>query len=312
MDAPRRKVPAEREESDEEPVALLARRQHGVVARRQLLARGLSSSAIGRRVEAGSLHVVHAGVYAVGHPHLTRHGRWTAAVLACGPRAALGYGTAAFVWAMRRGEPALTEVVVAHGRARAHRGVRVHRHPGLTRDEVTTERGVFVTCPARTILDYAAVATDRELEHALDQTEKQELTDYPALDALARAHPRHRGSARLRRTLATYEAGAAPTRSDLEKAFLAVCERHGLPRPLVNLPLCGMTVDFVFPAERVAVETDSWKWHRGRTAFERDRARDAVLAAAGWRTLRFTDRQIELGEQSVVRALATALQPRAA
>ena len=135
-----------------------------------------------------------------------------------------------------------------------------------------TERGIRVTTPARTILDDAAIATDRELHYALDQAETQELTDYPALDALARAHLRHRGSARLRRTLDAHEAGADRTRSDLEKAFLALCERHGLPRPLVNQPLCGMTVDFVFRDHRVAVETDSW------------------------RTLRFTDRQIELRE----------------
>jgi very-short-patch-repair endonuclease len=290
----------------------LINEQHGVVARRQLLARGVSSSAIGRRVDAGSLHVVYAGVYAVGHPHLTRYGRWTAAVLACGPRAALGYATGAFLWSMRRGEPVLIEVVVAHGRARAHVGVRVHRHRALTRGEVTTERGVLVTTPARTILDYAAIATDRELEYALDQAEKQELTDYPALDAIALAHPRHRGSTRLRRTLAGYEAGTTNTRSDLEKAFLALCAEHNLPKPLVNLPLCGITVDFVFVEQRVAVETDSWTWHRGRTAFERDRARDAVLAAAGYTTLRFTDRQIERAPGTVVAALATALRRRAA
>jgi very-short-patch-repair endonuclease len=73
-----------------------------------------------------------------------------------------------------------------------------------------------------------------------------------------------------------------------------------------------MTVDFVFAAERVAVETDSWRWHRGRAAFERDRERDAVLAAAGWQTLRFTDRQIERAAPSVVRALTAALRERAA
>ena len=123
MDAPCQKVPARREESDAIPLVQLISEQHGVVARRQLLVRGISSSAIGRRVDAGSLHVVYAGVYAVGHPHLTRYGRWTAAVLACGPRAALAYATGAFLWSMRRAEPALIEVVVAHGRPRAHVGV---------------------------------------------------------------------------------------------------------------------------------------------------------------------------------------------
>jgi very-short-patch-repair endonuclease len=301
-----------RQLSAEVRLAELARRQHGVVARRQLLALGFSESAIARRVRAQRLHAVYAGVYAVGHPHLSRDGRWLAAVLACGRGAALGYATAAFEWSMRRAEPRLTEIVVPHATKRARAGLRIHRHPGLRRDEVTTERGIRVTTPTRTILDYAAIATDRELEYALDQAEVQELTDYPALDAIARAHPKHRGSARLRRTLADYEAGADRTRSDLEKAFLALCERHGLPRPLVNEPLQGMTVDFVFAAERVAVETDSWRWHRGRAAFERDRARDAVLAAAGWQTLRFTDRQIERAQATVVRALGAALTPRAA
>src|SRR3954467_2372420 len=107
MSRARRKVPAEREESDEQLLAGLARRQHGVVGRRQLLALGLSSSAIGRRVDVGRLHVLYAGVYAVGHPLLSRDGRWPAAVLACGPRAAIGYTTAAFEWSLRRGEPRL-------------------------------------------------------------------------------------------------------------------------------------------------------------------------------------------------------------
>jgi very-short-patch-repair endonuclease len=296
----------------EEELAALATRQHGVVARRQLLAIGLGAAAIGRRLDAGRLHPIHTGVYAVGHPILGVQGRWMAAVLACGPGAALGYASAAAFWDLRRGVPAVDGVVVASAGGRARAGLRIHRHPGLRRDEVTTERGIRVTTPTRTILDYAAIATDRELEYALDQAEVQELTDYPALDAIAQAHRKHRGSARLRRTLVDYEAGADRTRSDLEKAFLALCERHGLPRPLVNQPLLGMTVDFVFAAERVAVETDSWRWHRGRAAFERDRERDAVLAAAGYRTLRFTDRQIERAPGTVVAALMTALHRRAA
>jgi predicted transcriptional regulator of viral defense system len=296
-----------RGESDEERLVQLALRQHGVVARRQLLVAGLSSSAIARRIDAGRLHIVHAGIYAVGHPLVSRDGRWMAAVLACGPRAAIGYGTAAAVWSLRRGEPRLVEIVAAHGRARTRDGVRVHRHPGLRRAEVTSWRGIPVTTPARTILDIAATASDRQLERALDQAEIQELTDYPSLDALARAHSRHRGSKRLRATLERHLAGTAKTRSDLEIAFRGLCEQHGFPPPLVNEPLCGITVDFVFAQQRVAVETDSWAWHRGRAAFERDRERDALLAAAGYRTLRFTDRQIELAPHTVVNALAAAL-----
>jgi hypothetical protein len=174
-------------------------------------------------------------------------------------------------------------------------------------------RAIPVTTPARTILDLATTVPDRQLKHALDQAEIQELTDYPALDALARAHARHRGATRLRKLLDKHEAGTARTRSGLEIAFLELCERHGLPRPLVNGELAtGLTVDFVFAAHHVAVEADSWQWHRGRAAFERDRERDTILATKGYRTLRFTDRQIENDAAAVARALTAALSARAA
>ena len=68
----------------------------------------------------------------------------------------------------------------------------------------------------------------------------------------------------------------------------------------------------MFTSERVAVEADSWRWHRGRAAFERDRGRDAVLATKGYRTLRFTDRQIESDPRIVARALTAALGADAA
>src|SRR3954470_14934833 len=122
MSAARQKVPAMRQLSAEVRLAELARRQHGVVARRQLLAIGFSESAIARRVRAQRLHGVYAGVYAVGHPHLSRDGRWLAAVLACGTGAALGYATAGFEWSMRRAEPRLTEIVVPHATKRARAG----------------------------------------------------------------------------------------------------------------------------------------------------------------------------------------------
>jgi very-short-patch-repair endonuclease len=305
--SPRRKVLDIREGFVERDLAVLAARQHGVVSRRQLLAMGLGTAAVGRRVDAGRLHRVHLGVYAVGHPILTRNGRWMAAVLACGPGAALGYESAAVLWDLARSDGRIVHVVVPTAGGRARAGLRVHRHPGLTPAEVTSRRGIPVTTPARTLLDFAADAPARRLAHALDQAELQELTDYPALDALARARPGHRGSAALRRMLRDHLAGTAATRSDLEIAFLELCRKHRLPRPLVNQPLCGRLVDFVFAEHRVAVETDSWRWHRGRAAFERDRERDALLATAGYRTLRFTDRQLENAPATVVRALEAAL-----
>src|SRR4051812_10827827 len=79
-------------------IAVVAARQHGVIARAQLRALGLSDDAITKRASRGRLHAVHRGVYAVGHPVLGARGRWMAAVLACGPGAVLSHASAAALW----------------------------------------------------------------------------------------------------------------------------------------------------------------------------------------------------------------------
>jgi predicted transcriptional regulator of viral defense system len=114
-------------------IAARARRQHGVIARAQLAALGLSRDAIDHRVAVGRLHVVHRGVYAVGHTLLTRSARWMAAVLACGPDAALSHASAAALWAMQRGEPTIIDVTTNRS-GRKRPGLRIHRprHPAAT------------------------------------------------------------------------------------------------------------------------------------------------------------------------------------
>jgi hypothetical protein len=111
----------------------LAERQHGVVARRQLLALGLSAKAIKHRVAKGRLHPVWRGIYAVGRPRLTAHGRWMAAVLACGPEAALSHGTAAALWGMRPPRHDEIEVSVPANVRRDRPGVIVHAEPTSAR-----------------------------------------------------------------------------------------------------------------------------------------------------------------------------------
>jgi Transcriptional regulator, AbiEi antitoxin len=161
-------------------IAGRARRQHGVVTRAQIREMGLGEAAITQRIAAGRLHVVHAGVYAVGHTVLTRSGRWMAAVLACGPDAALSHASAAALWALQRGEPTVVDVTTNRS-GRKRPGIRIHRPRRPA--ETTTHDRIPVTTPARTILDLAAIVTRSRLEHLLDEAERRELTDYPALDA---------------------------------------------------------------------------------------------------------------------------------
>src|SRR3954462_3322788 len=108
----------------------LVRAQHGVIARRQLLAAGVSEKAIEHRLRTGRLRRVHRGVYAVGRPELTQHGRWMSAVLACGSGAALSHGSAAALWHIRKPGATIQVSIPAKRRSRAD-GVTVHRRRHL-------------------------------------------------------------------------------------------------------------------------------------------------------------------------------------
>jgi very-short-patch-repair endonuclease len=267
----------------------------------------VSDSAISRRTRAGSLHRLHTGVYAVGHTALGPRGRWMAAVLACGPAAALSHHAAGALWEIRATTFVLVDVTVPRTGARSRPGLRIHRPRTFGDDEVTRRDGIRVTTPARTVLDLAASLSERELQRALDEAQVRRLATVPSLVTLARAHPGHPGAGALTRALRRHSPGTTLTRSELEERFLALCRRHGLPQPGVSARIAGLEVDFVFPSHRVAVETDGWRFHGHRAAFERDRRRDAALTRAGYRALRFTHDQVADERHAVAATVAAAL-----
>lgn len=271
-------------------VAGLVARQHGVVAVRQLYALGLSERQVSRRAEAGWLHRLHRGVYAVGHSRLTREGSWMAAVLAIGNGAVLSHRSAAGLWTIWGSKPqARVDVVVASGSGRATRpGVVVHRCAALAADDVTRHHGIPVTAPARTLLDLATVLPRRPLERAVDEAERLRLCDLADLREILVRHSGRPGAGTLRAVLRSHAVGSTATRSELEERFLALCARRNLPPPLVNAPLLDYVVDFHWPASRLVVEVDGRASHDTRRAFQGDRDRDSRLAAHGYRTLRFT------------------------
>jgi very-short-patch-repair endonuclease len=122
------------------------------------------------------------------------------------------------------------------------------------------------------------------------------------------ARPREPGSRALARLLDEHKAGSTVTRSELEECFLELCERQRLARPAVNARVAGLEVDFLFAAQRLVVELDGYRYHRSRRAFERDRERDALLARAGHRVLRFSHRQVTRRPGEVGAAVAAGLR----
>ena len=269
---------------------------------------GLTSAAIGRRVKAGALISVYRGVYAVGHEALTWRGRATAALLAVGPSSVISYRSAAAAWRMLPARPGPLEVSVIGRRPRPRTDIVIHRVAALDPRDVREIDGVPVTSPARTAVDLAH-AREPRLDVALAEAQVLRLVTRRELEAAMARATDARGLPELRRRL---DAGNdAPTRTELERSMLRLVADAGLPRPLVNARVGRFEVDFLWRDERVIVETDGWVAHRHRGAFERDRARDAELQAAGYLVVRFTWRQITETRLLVATRIAQVLAARA-
>jgi very-short-patch-repair endonuclease/predicted transcriptional regulator of viral defense system len=288
-------------------VAEVAAAQYGVIARGQLAALGLGFGAIDHRLTAGRLHRLHRGVYAVGHTALVPLARELAAVLACGPDAVLSHHAAAALWGLRADSGGDVDVTVSHSGTRSRPGLRVHRTRSLDVQDVRLRQGIPTTSPARTLVDLAAIVGERELQRAVDEAEVRRLVRREELlAAVRRVGPGRRGSALLAEILGR-DGPPALTRSQAEDRLLALIAAARLPRPGVNVHIAGHEVDLLWRDSRLVVEVDGYAFHSTRTAFERDRARDADLQAAGLRVLRVTWRQIVGEPFALIVRIAQAL-----
>lgn len=283
-------------------IVALAERQHGVVTRAQLAELGLTDPSIGRRVEDGSLWRVHKGVYAVGRPSLTREGRFMAAVLSCGPAAALSHFAAGVLWRLLTERGPRIDVTVPRGGQRRRRGAVIIHRSALPAADITHRDGIRVTTPARTLIDLADVLPRRQLERALDEAAYLRL-DLAPVSPL----PGRRGAGVLAQVIARHAPGSTRTRSELEERMLSLCKRCRLPTPEVNTTVQGHEVDFLWRDSRLVVEVDGWAAHGTRSAFERDRRRDADLLAAGWRVLRISWERLRSEPLWVAERLAEVL-----
>jgi very-short-patch-repair endonuclease len=242
-------------------LARLATRQAGVVGSEQLLALGFSHNEIAHRGHAGRLIRVYRGVYAVGHEALGDRGLMIAGLLATGTGAALSHRTAAYLWKLLPSMPPLIHVTLTDRRPRRRDGLVIHH---ATRLDCTIHQRLPVTTPMQTIAQLAPDERDRARAEAL------------VLKLIPRSADDH----------------TEPTRSELERALLPALRKAKLPGPLVNHHVLGREVDFDWPDHILIVETDGWRTHGHRRAFEDDRARDAMLQAHGYTVVRFTWRRV--------------------
>jgi very-short-patch-repair endonuclease len=215
-----------------------------------------------------------------------------AAVLACGPGALLSHTSAAALHGLLSTASPTVDVTIPRRAGLSRPGISVHRSTSLDHAAFAEVHGIPCTSVSRTLLDLAAIVNRRVLERVCDQAEVLRVLDWTAIGALLERAQGRPGIRRLRLVLDALDFSEGVTRSELERRFLALCRRADLPSPAVNqwLAMAGeeIQVDFVWHRARVIAETDGFRTHGTRRAFERDRRRDRLLSLAGWTVVRFT------------------------
>lgn len=295
-----------RAQLDNRKLIALARAQHGVVARSQLAALGMTSRQIAGRLGKGDLVALHRGVYLVG-PTSPAQATEMAAVLACGPTARVSHDSATYLYGFlpHPADRRPVHITVTERHCRCRPGIHLHRTTGFAPHETRERYGIPVTAPIRTLIDLAVSAGEEDLEAAVAEAFALRLVGRgQILRELDRIGSRP-GSRPLRHLLD----GRRPqrTRSAPERKLLLLIRAAGLPEPEANVRLGGWEVDLLWRDERLIVEVDGYAAHSSPWAFERDRRKTAALQALGYVVLRVTPRQIADHAGAVIAWIARAL-----
>lgn len=268
----------------EQRIARIASGAHGIVTWDEMRRAGISEDEIRHRADVGALIRVYRGVYRVGHKAPSREARYIAAVKACGEGAVLrGPAAAHLLGILRSPSPPPPEVLTPT--ERRVRGLRTKRTRHIDPRDVTVVSGIRVTTVPRALVDLAAVLTEDELARACHEAGVLYRTTPKQVDAVLERRPRTKGAAKLRRVM---NGDVKVVLSELEKRFLQRLAQEDLPLPDTNRVAGGRRVDCRWPASRLTVELDGYRFHNSRHAWERGNLREREARARGDEFRRYT------------------------
>jgi very-short-patch-repair endonuclease len=292
----------------------LAARQHGLVTLEQAVADGWSRATWYRACADGRLGSVAPAVAALPGAPDTPEQRILAAILARGGRAMASHRSAAYLWGVDIDGANPVDITGADRGCRPAIGwVAAHNPRDVDDLRPVQRRGIPTTNPLRVLVDLGQVAPSA-VTAALEHYLAEGLVDLRSVKTALIRHARQgrHGIFALRAALDSATIDDVPADSELELAMARLLADHDLPPAQFHARILGFEVDFAIVPERVVLECDGWTSHGlDRVQFERDRRRDATLAAGGWVVLRFTWTQISRRPAWVAGAIRRTLSQRA-
>jgi very-short-patch-repair endonuclease len=304
-DADRRQISIDRR------ITRLVAEQHGVFSHEQAKQQGASKNQIRWRIESGRWERVHQSVYRISGSPTSWRQMLLAACLAWGPKALISHRCAAAMWKFPGFEPTkMVEITVPRRRHRDHTDNVVHWMNVLPADATILD-AIPVTTPSRTLFDIASVMPQEIVEEALDDAMRRKLTSIRRLHWYIDAR-RGKSGIRVIRTLLEMRGNTSTApESVLETRVLRALRAAGLPKPALQYPIHDdhrlvAVVDFAFPAIRLAIEADGYRWHSGRLRWEHDLGRRNALTSLGWRVMHVTWKDLETRPDHVIRTIDLA------
>jgi very-short-patch-repair endonuclease len=235
----------------------------------------------------------------VGHRILTLRGHLLAAVLACGPAALLSHKSAGALWNLLRTAQTRADVLVPGTSRKPQAGIRVHRTRQLDPEDSAVVDGIPITSLARTIVDLGSVLRPQQRLEVIEQADRLEMLDFAVLRRAIDRRPMVKGASHLGHIIREYT-GVPDIKSQLERDFLALITKAGLPKPQLNTKVAGLTVDVYWPQSGLVVELDSRAYHLNPRQLETDRIRGAKIQRLDLRGLRVTNRRMRTAAGEVI------------
>jgi Transcriptional regulator, AbiEi antitoxin len=261
--------------------------QHGVFSTKQAATLGIDSSRLRRMTLAGEISRTLPGVYRLEGAPRSQLQEVAGACLWAGPNAAASHRTAAELLGLCDVDHEQVEISTTRYLRSPNSRILIYPRRLLPPRDLSRISHVSVTTMPRTVIDLAAVCCDEVVDSALDAAIRNGMRrrDFLVrLDELGRKG--HTGMALIRRLVAERVGEQGLTASPFERRLLRGLRGAGLPTPESQFVIAEdgfyARVDFAYPDRGLVIEADSYRWHDGRAAFERDRWRISELASRGW------------------------------